>query len=153
VYRKFECMLPPHIQASYILKWVQDVYCNVCSVTDAIIWSLFSFHTVCRFYFLFHTLRFPFHIYVTYCVTQLKYADVLTSCELWTKSRKILHELKAAEHWENTAFTACMWYLVLAVSVYINSNLHVISCHHFHLTMPFKDLLKKFVFFYFLIWM
>ena len=36
-----------HAPTSYILKWVLDVYCNVCSVTDAIIWSLFSFHTVC----------------------------------------------------------------------------------------------------------
>ena len=50
-----------------------------------------------RLYFLFHTLRFPFHIIVAYCVTQLKYEDVLTSCELWSKSRNMVHELRAAE--------------------------------------------------------
>jgi len=109
VYRKFDCMLSPHIQASYILKWALDVYSNVCSVTDATIWSLFSFHMVCRFYFFFHTLRFPFHINVTYCVTQLRYEDILTSCGVsperycmsWRQqsTERTLHLLLACGTW------------------------------------------------------
>jgi len=45
-----------------------------------------------------------------------------------------------------------MWYLILAVSVYIDCSLCVISCHHFHLTVLFKRPSEKICVFLFFDW-